>query len=223
MQCARTKFWRPTIGTEFTDAVTGQDYAAVKHIFLGLCFLFLSLSTVLGASVPRKNVNGKESLPHMPQKILQWSLPNPKILWRKDIWHFKTLVWSNHPMSSLPPLPRQPILALNCPRDNIATSPHRLRLPWPCLFPACSVSRLHEGLIQPGPFTPSCFPSSWENRSLVTNMASGHLVMLSLFSLSVPQKNLLFLSLCLIYSPPPCSRLFPPLAAKWLRNGKKWP
>lgn len=159
----------------------------------------------------------------MLQKPLWWSFPKPKLLWRKDIWHFKTLVWSNQPTSPLAPLPRQQIFVLNCPRAKTTTLPHRLRPPWPCLFPSCSVNCLHEGLIQPGLFTPSCFPSSWENRSLVTNMASGHLVMLSLFSLSVPQKNLLFSSLCLIYSPPPCSRFFPPLAAKWLRNGKKWP
>lgn len=194
----------------------GQDYVAVKCVFWGGMFSFLSASQ-------EKNVHGKDLLPHMLQKPLWRSLPKPKHLWRKDIWHFRSVVWSNHPTSSPPPLPRQPILALNCLRASATTSPHRSRLSWPCLFPSCSVSCLCEGLIQPGPFTPTCFPRSRENRSLVTKMASGHLVMLSLFSLSALQRNLLFLSLCLIYSPPPCSRLFPPLAAKWLRNGKKWP
>lgn len=132
-----------------------------------------------------------------------------------DLWYGQTT--QRHPYLLFPD--NQSLLKLL--KSQCHHLAHSLRLPWPCLFPARSLSRLHEGLIQPGPFTPSCFPRSWENRSLVTNMASGHLVMLSLFSLSLPQRNLLFLSLCLIYSPPPCSRLFPPLAAKWLRNGKK--
>lgn len=50
-------------------------------------------------------------------------------------------------------------------------------------------------------------------------MASGHLVMLSLFSLSVPQKDLLFSFLCLIYSPPP---LLSPLPSIGCQVTKEW-
>lgn len=46
----------------------GQDYAAIKHIFQEWQFPFLSLPIVLGASIPRKNVSGKKSSPHMLKK-----------------------------------------------------------------------------------------------------------------------------------------------------------
>lgn len=46
----------------------GQDYAAIKHIFQEWQLPFLSLPIVLGASIPRKNVSGKKSSPHMLKK-----------------------------------------------------------------------------------------------------------------------------------------------------------
>lgn len=60
---------------------------------------------------------------------------------------------------------------------------------------------------------PSCFPSPVENGSLVTNMASGHWVMRSLFPLPAPQRHLLFpsrpLSLALPLPPTHPNSLLP--------------
>lgn len=201
----------------------GQDYAAVKHIFQGWQLPFLSLSIVLGASIPRKNVSGIESSPHMLQKKKPSDLCQNRSSYEERISDILKL-WYGQTTQCHPYLLFQDNQSLLLMTQEPTALPHHTDHASHGHASFLHLSKLLLGRVNSTrAFYSKLFSSSWENRSLVTKMASGHLVMLSLFSLSVPQKNLLFLFLCLIYSPPACSLLFPPLAAKWLRNGKKWP